>query len=491
MICVKADEAPAWRQLCAEEGRAGDLEEFGVGKNTCNFISYEAAGYDQVPIENLVSLLTEAAGVMARKGDEDFWVRAAKQLLRSLLTIVYCHAGRITIQDLYLCLANLPWRRFQNEEEEQEWMQKPLGFMIANPSVSHPDLTASVSYVLDEWAKRDPRSNSGIALTMSEMVDVLRRDPLQRLLCGETTITPDACRQGKIILLDIPVLTMGEVGKMAQIIFKLIAQRGFNRNTDGRPTFIWADECHHVASPQDMGFLSTARSHRVVSVYLTQNLPLWITEAGGGPASEDRVKATIGNLATKVFCCNSDPKTNTFASDVIGKSLQRRKSTSAQQGFNRGRASTGRSTSYSEIVDHDCPPGEFQRLWQGGSRYGFMCSAVIFKTGRRWANGKRFFTATFDQRQRLTVHWTAWLLAWTGAAVAAGALALWAVHAGFLRLPHQVPRWVWFNPRLREVYLFLGRYGDHLFPLTVTLMVALTVATIFRKVGVLRCARWD
>ena len=491
VLCVKADEYDAWRELAAETGRTADLIEFAPGKEAFNFINQEITGHTEPPIENLVSLLSEAGGVMKGKADDDFWMRAAKQLLRSIITIVYCARGSITIPDLYTAMANLPqWSDSTDQAEKDEWLQSsPLGEMIDNAQLPHPDLPASVEYVMKEWTSRDRRTNAGISLNLSEMMDVLRRTPLVDTLGGKTTISPDACREGKIIVLNVPVKTMGDVGRICQVIFKLSAQRAFERVTTGRPVFLWVDECQYMTSPNDTLFCSTARSARVATVLITQNLDIWKAEAGGSQLAEKRIQGLIGVLATKILFLNSHAATNTFAADLIGKEPQERKSSSKQRGRSSGRLSSSSSESKSETVDYICPPVEFQNLLYGGSRHGYLCSGIVFKTGRRWSSTKRFLTAYFDQKRRLHLHRTVWLWLSAVGMVAAGSVVGWLSLAGNLDLPREVPRWIWVKPRAREIYIFLAMHGPQVYPAIAALIVGLSLFLLMRNMGTLTCAR--
>ena len=60
-----------------------------------------------------------------------------------------------------------------------------------------------------------------------------------------------------------------------------------------------------------------ARSSRVATVFLTQNLPNYYLEFGGTEAGVYRVHSLLGNLAIKFFCWNDDTLTNEWASKNI------------------------------------------------------------------------------------------------------------------------------------------------------------------------------
>src|SRR5262249_30249480 len=87
--------------------------------------------------------------------------------------------------------------------------------------------------------------------------------------------TPDATADGRIIVMDLPVKEFAEVGRFSQVLMKYVFMRSIERRPqikNMRPVFLWADESQNFTSPYDFQFAATARSARVCTVYLTQNL---------------------------------------------------------------------------------------------------------------------------------------------------------------------------------------------------------------------------
>ena len=70
--------------------------------------------------------------------------------------------------------------------------------------------------------------------------------------------------------------------------------------------------------------MSTARTARACTVYLTQNLPSYYAQIGGRNP-EHIADSLLGNFQTKIFHANGDPKSNQWAADLIGKSVQYRR----------------------------------------------------------------------------------------------------------------------------------------------------------------------
>lgn len=393
VFCAKAEEFDDWVKLCKVHGREGDLVNFA--KESFNFITHEARSGDNA-IENLVSILTESATAVSKdKGGarDDTWITAAKQLVRSLLTILWAAKGEILIGDIYSAITSMP-SSLEQVQNDAEW--KNTSFLwktMRSIKDSSPDVLASIQYVTAEWPTWAPQTSSSVAFTLSGMVDFLRRSPLKERLCSETTITPDDCRKGKIIVLNLPVLALGQVGRIAQVLFKISAQTAFQRKTDGLPVFFWVDECQYFCSPNDTMFQSTARSSRTATVYLTQNLPTLYQEAGGSANGEQFVKGLAGNLATKVFCVNGEEQSNQWAADLIGKEML--KSTSRSRSFGRSR---GTSVTINQQLDHVVRPIEFTRLKHGRKENGYIVTAVVYRAGAVWSNGKTWLKVKFNQR---------------------------------------------------------------------------------------------
>jgi hypothetical protein len=196
--------------------------------------------------------------------------------------------------------------------------------------------------------------------------------------------------------MNLPVKEFGEAGRAAQVVYKYMWQQAAERRNikqNNRPLFLWVDEAQNFASEYDMQFQATARSSRACTVYLTQNLPNYYAEMGGAH-SKYRVDSLVGNLQTKIWHANSEPETNSRASEIIGKSWQVRQS----QSMNMGKESFSMGESQQESYDFDVIPQAFTRLRKGSPANNFAVDAIVFQSGRVWSNGRTFYPAVFDQR---------------------------------------------------------------------------------------------
>lgn len=222
---------------------------------------------------------------------------------------------------------------------------------------------------------------------------------LRRHFAGATNIYPEWTYQHqKIIVLDFSIKEYLDAGIIAQSIFKLLFQQAVERrNTHIYPTpvFLWSDEAQYFVNPYDQIFLTTARSSRTATVFLSQNISNYFAMMGSGGDAKARVDSLMGNLSTKIFHANSDAVTNEYASRLIGNAKQTLSTSNEQhQAFSLTNSYTqGSNTQYLPQIQ----PKEFTTFRTGGVNNNYEVDGVIFANGRRWSDGRNFIQTTFKQ----------------------------------------------------------------------------------------------
>jgi hypothetical protein len=309
------------------------------------------------------------------------------------------------------------------------------------------------NYWHDEFAQLDPKMRGNIAISLSTALDRFNRGRLHKAFCTETTLVPELTFHGAIIIMDMSALTWNEDGVIGQQLFKYMWQRAvLSRNAleprhRERPVFLWADESQYFVNSFDTDYQSTCRGSRACTVYLTQSLPTYYAKMGGEHAKH-KADMLLANFVTKIFHNNADPETNRWASDTIGRVIQRRgtysegsssgrsfgmnegensswgsssgssasrdghgnyssgvnfgsnqgggESTGRNRGLNRGQSSSG---GYSETMDFEIEPGFFARsLKTGGPANGSNVTAVWFQAGKVFADSRRNYLLTRFQQ---------------------------------------------------------------------------------------------
>jgi hypothetical protein len=228
------------------------------------------------------------------------------------------------------------------------------------------------------------------------LLDAFLRGKIYDIFCRNTTVSPDDILAGKIVVVALPVAAYHEVGRYAAAIWKYLLQRASQRRKldspeSIRPSFIWADEAQYFSSSTDQIFQTVARSYRVATVFLTQNLPNYYVEFGGTEAGVHRVHSLLGNLAIKFFCGNDDTVTNEWASKTIDRTVQYRVS------LNGAQTGEGHTIGLSQSDEFDCPSRNFIGLRHGTKTNDYIVEAIAFQSGRRWSNGRSWMKCSFKQ----------------------------------------------------------------------------------------------
>ena len=216
---------------------------------------------------------------------------------------------------------------------------------------------------------------------------------------GVTNIFPEQTfTENKIIIMDFSVKEFLDAGIMAQCIFKLIFQQAIERRKvkdNPTPVFLWADEAQYFVNPYDQIFLTTARSSRAATVFLSQNISNYLVIMGTGEGAKAKVDSFMGNLTTKIFHANSDAETNEYASRLIGQAIayMTNKGTSSSFMSMSFQVSEGLNSQYLPQIQ----PREFTILKSGGSLNDFEVDSVVFVSGKLWSNNTNYYRAIFHQ----------------------------------------------------------------------------------------------
>lgn len=427
VLTAKADELPLWESRCRRTGRLGDLRVIGADANLrFNFLDHELnrEGSGAGLTENIVSLFSTVMenherGTTGTGGKEDgaFWKQNFKRGMRCAVDLTTLATGRISVSDIVNVMLSAPTSPAQiNDPQFQAnatcFRYLKLADKREKAHRQQHDYGIVCDYFLLEWPKLAERTRSVILAMILGFADMLNRGLLRELFCTDTTITPDAVEDGKIILIALPVKEFGEVGQFAQALFKYCFQRSIERRNvavSPRPVFLWADEAQNFINSYDMQFQTTCRAARVATVYLTQNVSNVYAALGGGDKGRAEADSLFANLNTKIFHANGDPVTNEWAASLIGRSRQFMMNGNssydaddqwlASIGLDRLRKGGGASAGFSEVLEFEVQPREFTRLKTGGPANGWVVEGIVFQNGRIFeASGRTWLKTAFKQR---------------------------------------------------------------------------------------------
>lgn len=461
VLCAKPEEAELWRRACAAFGRGASLIEWDGTGQRFNFLSYELARQGADGLNSVVECLmrvlemARAASPAPGRASEAFWEDTTRQILRNAIPVLFAATGTIRIADLLRFVRSAP--SSPEQMTDAAWQRDSFfyrTFLEAAGRLDDASGDRAVAYWRNDFATLDAKTRGNILISLTTALDRFNHGWLHQAFCTETTIVPELCFHGAVIVLNMPALTRNEDGIVAQQLFKYLWQRAvLGRNAlepaqRERPIFLWADEAQYFVNSQDAEFLSTCRASRACTVFLSQSLPTFYAKLGGENA-HDRVHHLLGNFATRIWHSNACAETNEWAARTLGRTVQRRSNYSQSEGSslsyganmgtgenlsrnrswgtswtgpgwrfrdsgsgseqegrndnwgrNRGTSTNaGSSQGYSEQMDYLMEPGRFsQVLKTGGPAHGNRVSAVWYQAGRQFgASGGNALLVEFRQ----------------------------------------------------------------------------------------------
>ncbi len=425
VLTAKPEERAEWERYARDTARSGDVIIVSPSsKNAFNFLDYEysRAGAGAGLVENIVQLLMlalEVAGQRQDGGSDPYWKRSTTQLLPGTpCSLPDSRTDASGLAEILAIIRSAPKSVDEVRAPDSKWLEESACFaalLKAGKRVTTEserlDYDGMEAYFLAEFPDLAPKTRSIIVQGFTALVDPFTRSPLRELFCDATTFTPEDAQRGKVIILDLPVKEWGDVGRIAQVLFKTCFQKAIERrdvNTSPVPVFLYADEAQLFLTSYDELFLQTARSSRACTVFISQNLPNYYS-ALGGAKGEHAANSILGNLSTHIYHANGDSFTNEYAAKRIAQTWQMR------QGSNRGASSnmtqSGRDptdtvtsinysdnqgSSLSEQLSFQVLPQEFTMLRTGGPRNHFEVDAILFKPGRVFrTTGTNYCRVTF------------------------------------------------------------------------------------------------
>ncbi len=438
MLCAKNDEADSWRGYAKATGRTKDLIFVDAsGAQRFNILDYAASnlggkGFEQNLVE-LMARMVEATRVAGNTGGGDgenrFFIDAAMKWLSHAFPLLLVAYGTLRMEDLNRFIATAP--QSAQEVKSAEWHQTSfcsatlaqVGKLVTeaqaagNPNRYAMQIIAEHGeFFLDEVPRLDNRPRSSIEATLTNMIYPFLSGKLKELFCTTTTVTPAMCRQGKIIVMDLPVLTYGAAGAVAQTIFKYLfglAAQSTKVDRKTRPVFLYADEAQNFLNSADADLLAMARSSKTCIVYITQDLPTYYAKLG--PNARDVAESILSKFGTRIFHANSSRETNQAAAELIGKvekfhvthTRSRARTTggggnhhdrgNAYSGQTGAASNTGESTS--GYLDYELPPDYFATGLRTGSRkHRNKVDGIVIRNARTWKRtGRHWMKAEFRQ----------------------------------------------------------------------------------------------
>lgn len=451
VLCAKPDERKQWEEYAEKTGRLGDLVVFkpssGLSFNPLAYESSRVGGGETINLVELIMRLQELSENFSAQGgggqDEKFWVNAMKRYVSRLIDLLKIAEQEVSFSNIYELMISSNAQSMQDYANYQEQLLALSNIENDAKEFEDDEATAYSEEATKEYEKEyDILLNSSFCILCLEIakerasgedekfnqtlfmveqyfthellglpektrsiIEEYLRGIVEPFLGGilndyfskgvDSNLYPEVTyEQNKIILLDFPVKTHLLAGVMAQGIYKYLWQQAMERRDteqNNKPVFLWVDESQYFINPMhDTLFQTTARSARVCTVYLTQNINNYYFVMGSNQP-QARAKSLIANLSTLIFHANSDFDTNDWASKTIGQGYHRQETQS--------RNATGVTINESFVKDYNVPSSIFTKLKTGGSDR--KVEGVILVNGKNWGDPNiNFIRTIFIQDKR-------------------------------------------------------------------------------------------
>ncbi len=399
VLCVKKEEAGDWLNLCKKYNRLNDVIHITLdGPYVINALEYELAstGITENGV-NLINTLTEiGGGQKSEGGSNEEWKQASKQLLRNVLDLLTLAGEPVSFRNIHNVRVSLP-RTLQTATSDtflaacyaHSLLLRATG--AKHSDIQKDDLELVKHYLFNEWPSKE-KMQTGITMMLTGIMDSFTRGQFAALFTqwGDErkktiSVTPDLALEGAIIIVDLPVATLGHAGRLGNILWKYLYQQAADRRGSGhKPSFCYADEYQKVFSIRDVDFQTTCRSLGIINISATQNIPNLMGTIG----SEHHVNSLLGNYNTMIFHSNDEPKTNAWASELFGKIKKVTGSSSQRSKDQRDKVQISTTTNKGDAPAVE--PTDFYKLKMGGKPHCtteayFFNKAISYKSGRSYA----------------------------------------------------------------------------------------------------------
>lgn len=430
MLTVKDSDFDDYYRLAQEAGREKDIIRFSPSSPyVFDFLAAEAGqkngadgGAESEDLINLFMAIIAIANGGEVRSKESYWLLALRQLLRNTICLLECAGEAITMPNMYRLIVSAPGdeadisKHMAPPEKADPPSHKPYFFQCMDKMLSRNTQLANDvkgecfedmnNVGIDYWTKEYPnlaeKTRSIIVSMFTTSADSFLRGSLRSLFGaaeGKYDISPVCTRAGALMVIDVPLIKEPSVGRIANGVMKLCFQRILQRtpiNDETRPVFIHIDECQYHMSDLDAAFQQLCRSARISSIYLSQALPGMQINLGEGKKAEMALNSILGNLSTKIFCAQSEPDTNEFASRIFGEIYQKVGGSSASY---NDQGELNSNSSINEQKRRVIEPIAFHKLKRGGPENDFIVSAIMHQVGRTFeATGTNYLHVNFSQR---------------------------------------------------------------------------------------------
>lgn len=352
LLCTttKPTDAATYKAICKDTGRLGNVVEVTFQHTTFNVLHWQLlrTNYDMQAVVILVDYIIQiirSTGPSPGKVGDEFWQASQTALLWATIPIVYAATRTLRVTDILAFIRSAPTSLEQMKDSAWQSQSTFFLFFCIVAELEPGDVPGfddgMAERSMAHWkqmAATDARTVGNVVLTVTTNLSKLDGGLLGKMFCGDSNVTPELLFHNTVFILDMPLQVYGDTGAIAQKVWKFcvqeicLARTALDSSQSQVPVGLIIDEAHGFLF-MDERFLALCRSSLVSCVFATQSIPA-IRNMIGGDNPHDRAEHLISNFNSVVLHASSCPISNTWFSQKIGKSLQRRDNFSEGFGTN-------------------------------------------------------------------------------------------------------------------------------------------------------------
>lgn len=402
VLTTKPGEADQWERWAARANRTHDVVRIRPdGMHHFNVLEYlnrhpDPGASIATNIGDMLMTLAKHAKPKAQGTEaSEFFAESATRMVTQAIHLLRAASEPLTLQAISKVIAGAP--NHPLEVEEPKFAEGFVATLLKRAQDrGSPQVESLCEYWLREYPGMNERTRGDVVSTLTSVIFRFTEPPFRELIASSrgNSYIPEMVDAGRIMILDCPMITYQQAGRLYQIAMKHLTQQAILRRacTDTtRPVAIIADEAQNFATHADYAYQAICRDFRGCTVYATQTIDNY-REAVGSEAS---VEALLASLVLKVFHANAG-STNKWAENLIAADWHQSTSESFNQRGERNDPNFGISTS--QQVHPQVLAAEFTRLAIGGTRNKGIVEAIVFQPGRIFAqSGKPVIRVAFQQ----------------------------------------------------------------------------------------------
>lgn len=344
-----------------------------------------------------------------RGEDGKFWEKQQERMIDNAVTILHLATGRVTTTDLEEFITTAA----EHPEQlcDSGWRDRfhsrclQAAFEREKNEVEERDCNQAMRYWLGQYPKMADKTRSSISTGVLGVLHVFNMGLTRELVSTTTNVSPDdMLLRRKWVLVNMPPATYGDLGRFINAGWKYLTQRRVLRRAakPGDPIHVcWCDEASQFCNSFDPHYITQSRSHMGCLVFLSQSLGSFHATFGGD-TGKYKAQVLLSNFKHKVLHALGDSETASWAADLLGKKLETFIGGSTQPPQDMWDSVMGRgqfSGSFNSHYEYVLQPSVFMNgLRTGGKHNGYVCDAVVIRSGEQFSNGQNYLQVAFSQR---------------------------------------------------------------------------------------------